>query len=70
MSALRYLMNYGRLKYYDALVTIITNLIDSLESTKILEYARGIYQGTERLHRQVENALLYAKFKIAALCSE
>ncbi|MDY0094679.1 MAG: hybrid sensor histidine kinase/response regulator [Candidatus Vecturithrix sp.] len=43
---------------------LLINRIDTLESTKILEYARGIYQGTERLHRQVENALLYANLKL------
>lgn len=43
---------------------LLINRIDTLESIKILEYARGIYQGAERLNRLVENALLYANLKL------
>ena len=49
------IMGYAELLMYQ---------VEDLKPPKILEYARSISQGGVRLHRLVENALLYANLKL------
>lgn len=43
---------------------LLMNQTTLLEPTKIVKYAQGIYEGGERLHHLIENALLYANLKL------
>ena len=43
---------------------LLMNQTALLEPAKIVRYAQGIYEGGERLHHLVENALLYANLKL------